>query len=447
MEPLRGWSDSRMLLGVLCLTGTAQAGVLPEGTSVGELDSGLTVIAVPLSTPDLVAVQIWMDVGSRHETESGSTGYAHFAEHLLFRGSENFSAEEREQRLLELGVIDNAWTSGDHTCYHLQLRADRLKSVLELEADRFLRLTLTEDAVRRESGAVAGEHRKALSDPESALYKALWGRAFETHTYHHTTIGLDEDVAAMADGLPVIERFLDAWYRPETATVIIAGDIDPESAMASVASAFSGWESAAVEPPPPIPVEPAQSAERRQTVEWDGSPTPARLAIGWKTPAFVPGEDEAAAWMLLHSLLTGRAAPLYRRLIEDEGAPAWSMWSTAPDSVDPGLMSVVVALKDGVAPAEVEAMIDEEVAALGMLTPAQLSAAQQRARRSLLMSLDSPRRWASQLGWYTSIGGHPGALDRHLDALAAVTVEDIVRLAQTRLVASQRTVVTMEASP
>ena len=447
MEPLRGWSDSRMWMGALFLTGTAQAGVLPEGTSVGELDSGLTVIAVPLSTPDLVAVQIWMDVGSRHETELGSTGYAHFAEHLLFRGSENFSAEAREQRLLELGVIDNAWTSGDHTCYHLQLRADRLSAVLELEADRFLRLALTEDAVRRESGAVAGEHRKELSDPESALYKALWGQAFVAHTYHHTTIGLDEDVAAMADGLPAIERFLGAWYRPDTTTVVIAGDIDPESAMASVASVFSGWEAADVEPPPPITPEPSQSAERRHTVAWDGSPTPARLAIGWKTPAFVPGEGDAAAWMLLHSLLTGRTAPLYRRLIEDEDAAAWSMWSTAPDSVDPGLLSVVVELKDGIDPAVVEAMIYEEVSALEGLTTAQLAAAQQRARRSLLMSLDSPRRWASQVGWYTSLGGDPGALDRHLDALAAVTVEDVVRLAQTQLVAAQRTVVVMEESP
>ena len=92
-------------------------------------------------------------------------------------------------------------------------------------------------------------------------------------------------------------------------------------------------------------------------------------------------------------------------------------------------------------------MVYEEVAALGSITPAQLAAAQQRARRSLLMSLDSPRRWASQLGWYTVLGGDPGALDRHLAALAAVTTQDIVRLAQSHLVAAQRTVVVMEASP
>ncbi len=444
MEPRRGWSDSLVWLSALLLSGSAAAGVLPEGLSVGELDSGLTVIAVPLQTPDLVSVQMWMNVGSRHETESGSTGYAHFAEHLLFRGSENFSAEERQARILELGVIDNAWTSGDNTCYHLLLRADRLQPVLQLEADRFLRLALTGESVRRESGAVAGEHRKELSDPESAVYKALWATAFTTHTYHHTTIGLDGDVAGMPDGLPVIERFLDAWYRPERATLIIAGDIDPESAIAAAAAAFTGWKAAAVAPPPPIPAEPKQTAERRASVAWDGSPGPARLAVGWKTPAFVPGVGDAAAWMLLHSLLTERASPLYRRLIEGEDAPAWSMWSIAPDSADPGLLSLHVELKDGVDPAAVEAIIDEEVAALRQLTAERLSLARQRARRSLLMQLDSPSGWAGQLGWYTSLGGDPGALDRHLDALGRVEVVDIVRLVDTGLTRAHRTVVVLE---
>ena len=451
MEHPNPRSDSLARWSALALmfSSTAFAGVLPEGLSVSTLDSGLTIIAVPLQTPDLVSVQIWLDIGSRHETVVGSTGYAHFAEHLLFRGSENFSREERQERLLELGVIDNAWTSGDNTCYHLLLRADRLESVLELEADRFLRLALTEDAVRRESGAVAGEHRKEQSDPESALYKALWSSAFDTHTYHHTTIGLDEDVAGMPDGLATIEDFLATWYRPDTATVVIAGDIDPESAVSATTAAFSGWKM----PEEPsmaldvIPVESAQTEPRRQTLDWEGGPTPARLAIGWKTPAFVPGERDSAAWMLIHSRLTERAAPLHRRLIEGEDAPAWSMWSTAPDSADPGLLSLVIELREGGDPVAVEAMVSEEIEALAAITPQQLAAAQQRARREILMSLDSPRRWASSIGWYTSLGGDPGALDRHLEALAAVEVSDITRLVSTGLIDTGKTVVVMEESP
>ncbi|MFT5681929.1 MAG: zinc protease [Myxococcota bacterium] len=447
MKPLRGWLDSRVWLSALLVSSTAQAGVLPEGVEISTLDSGLTIIAVPLQTPDLVAVQMWMDVGSRHETEAGSTGYAHFAEHLLFRGSENFTAEERQARILELGIIDNAWTSGDNTCYHLLFRADRLEGALTLEADRFLRLALTDEAVRKESGAVAGEHRKELSDPESALYKALWATAFSTHTYHHTTIGFDEDVAAMPDGLPVIERFLDAWYRPESATLVIAGDIEPDAAIALATAAFGDWQAADVEPPPPIPAEPEQTAERRATVDWDGGPSPARLTVGWKTPAFVPGEGDAAAWLLLDSLLTERASPLHRRLIEGEEAMAWSMWSESPNSADPGLLALVLELKPGVEPADVEVIIAEEIDALRSLTPEQLDLARQRARRSTLMALDSPRRWASQIGWYTSLGGDPGALDRHLESLAAVEVADIVRLVDTALVKSQRTVVVLEETP
>ena len=443
MQPLKSCCDSRVALVALLLSAPVQAGVLPDDTAVKTLESGLTVIALPLSTPDLVAVQIWMDAGSRHELEPGSTGYAHFAEHLLFRGSENFSAEEREQRLLTLGVIDNAWTSSDHTCYHLQLRADRLESVLELEADRFLRLQLTEDAVRRESGAVAGEHRKGLSDPESALYKALLATAFETHTYHHTTIGLDEDVAGMAEGLSTIETFLDTWYRPDTTTVVIAGDIDPAAAVASVEGAFGGWQ-APDRALPVLPVEAPQAAERRAVVPWAGGPTPGRLGIAWKSPAFAPERTDAAAWMLVHSLLTERASSLYRRLIEGEDAAAWSMWSLSPDSVDPGVLGLVLELREGVDPAAVEAVVYAEVAALADITDEALEAAQQRLRRQTLLSLDSPRRWASMVGWYAVIGDDVAAIDAHLAALQSVTTEDIRRLVSEHLVETQRTVVVME---
>ncbi|MDG1483858.1 MAG: pitrilysin family protein [Myxococcota bacterium] len=447
MKPLRGLFDSRLWLSAVLVSSSAQAGVLPDGVETSVLDSGLTIIAVPLQTPDLVSLQVWMDVGARHETEPGSTGYAHFAEHLLFRGSENFSAEERQARILELGIIDNAWTSSDNTCYHLLFRADRLEGVLELEADRFLRLALTDAAVRKESGAVAGEHRKELSDPESAVYKSLWATAFSQHTYHHTTIGFDEDVAQMPDGLPVIERFLDAWYRPDTATIIIAGDLEPAGAIAMATEAFGAWEAVEVEPPPPLKVEPVQTEARRAVVDWSGGPTPARLAVGWKTPAFVPGEGDGAAWLLLNSLLTERASPLHRRLIEGAEAPAWSMWSESPSAADPGLLALFIELKSGGDVAGIEAIIAEEIAALRDLTPEQLDRAKQRARRALLMSLDSPRRWASQIGWYTSLGGDPGALDRHLDALAAVAVADIVRLIDTALVADQQTVVVLEETP
>ncbi len=422
----------------------AAAGVLPEGTLSVTTDSGLQIIALPLSGTELVALQLWVDVGSRDETEPGSTGYAHFFEHLMFRGSQRFTAQQRVDRLLELGAVDNAWTSTDHTCYHLVARADRLEELLALEADRFMALTLTEDAVRRESGAVLGEFRKGRSRPGSVLYETLWRTAFTTHTYGHDTSGLEEDVIAMPEGLPLTERFFSAWYRPENVTVVLAGDIDPAVAVQQVEQAFAGWSpppSAA--PLPPVPPEPVQTEPRREHVSWTGSDTPPRLAIGWKMPVLVPGEQDAAGVDLIFSLLTAPAAPLHRRLIEEEEL-VWSLWGEAPTSRDPGLLALHLTLREGADPARVEAVIDEEIAALAQLPEAQLEATRQRARRALLLYLDAPAAWASAVGWYTSLGGDVGALDRHLAALEAVTTEDITALIDALFAPERRTVVLLE---
>ena len=170
METLRRWFDSRMWLGALFLTGSAQGGVLPEGTSVGVLDSGLTVIAVPLSTPDLVAVQIWMEVGSRHETESGSTGYAHFAEHLLFRGSENFSAEAREQRAEH--ESPNKEQNAGKTWADI-LEPGKCKAVENGPSDWYCMTVCTSEQVEREKAAVDAPTTAQVSAPAPSAPPAL----------------------------------------------------------------------------------------------------------------------------------------------------------------------------------------------------------------------------------------------------------------------------------
>lgn len=423
------------------------ADILPEGAQIARLESGLTVVVIPLAGAELVAVQTWVAVGSRDETLPGTTGYAHFFEHLMFLGSAQVSAEAREQRLLEIGAIDNAWTSDDHTCYHLVARAAYLPDLLALEADRFRALRLTPDAVRRESGAVMGELRKDRSDPDAVLYERLYATAFTRHTYQHTPIGLEADVLGMADGYEIAQAFYQTHYRPENLTVVIAGGVDPQAALAAVRATYGDWSPPpplAAPPPMPSP-EPPQTAERRAQLDWPAAGGGARLAVGWKAPAFDPAAREGAALSLVHTLLTSPAAPLHRRLIEEE-ALAWSLWSEAPERRDPSLLAILIELREGVSPAAAEAILEEEVAALGAVTEAQVTAARDRARRVLLLALDDPDAWASSVGWYAALGAGPEALEQHLDALTAVTVED-VRAAARRLTTDQRTVVILRPSP
>lgn len=428
--------------------GVPGGSVLPAGTTVTMLDNGLQLVVVPLDTPGIVAVQTWMRVGSGEETVPGLTGYAHFFEHLMFHGSEALPQEAREDRLLRLGVEENAWTSQDATVYHLVLPAESLTDVLTVEADRFRRLSLDADGVEKEAGAVYGEWRKGQASPDRALWAATWATAFSVHPYHHTTLGVEADIAQMPSGLAAAERFFSVWYRPEHATLVIAGDAEAVStAAASVERTFGRWSPEPASAWPAADPEPPQTTLRRAQVVWERGPTNPRLSIAWRTPAHAPGSVESAVLSLLPALLTSDVAPLHRRLVDDERRARW-LWSEAPDSRHPGLFSLMMELSSD---ADLTSVEDDVIAAILALSEdasddavRRLTLARDRQRRALLLGLDSPAAWARALGHASLYRGDVGDLDRELAALAAVTLPDVQRVVRELLVPeSGRTVITL----
>jgi zinc protease len=431
--------------------------ILPGSMRIARLDNGLTVIAVPAPTPGIVAVQTWMDVGSRDEVQPGMTGFAHFFEHLMFHGSERLPGDLREARLLELAVDENAWTSEDHTVYVSRAPKASLAKLLEIDIDRFAHLSLTPDGVRREAGAVYGEFRKGRASPDERVYEALRGAAFELHPYGHSTIGLEQDISAMPTGHAQAVAFHQTYYRPQRATVVIAGDIDPGEAIAQVTRTHSGWKGhPAAAPPPPLPEEPPQQGERRVQVDWTEGAVNARVAMGWRIPAFVPGDPDAAALVLLGELLAGQSGAMRKRVVEDDQL-AWSVAIPTPRPRSPGLFEIYAEARPGVAPDRLEAVILEEIAALTAPRLATREAgpdplveavrrARSRARRSAVLELDSPASWASAVGEAASFRGEPRDLERDVAALGAVTAADIRRVATRNLVAEGRTVVHLTAA-
>lgn len=424
------------------LSSAQGAALLPEGTLQQTFDNGLTVVVVPLQS-ELVALQVWADVGSRHEVVAGTTGYAHFFEHLMFRGSAEFSSAEREAQMLELSAIDNAWTSNDHTCYTTLAPAGSLSVLLDLEADRFRELALTPAAVEQESGAVMGEFRKGASSPGQHLSTRLSALAFTAHTYQHSTIGLEEDVFAMAGGHAVAQSFYATHYRPERITVVIAGGVEPAEAAAAVEARFASWSPPPIDAPV-IPAEPSQDGARRAHIAWSGSATQPRLSVAWKGPSFSPDSRESAALRVVSLMLSGQTAPLRQELVESS-EQAWSVWSSAPRRVDPGLLTVSVRLRDEVSFASIESSVDAAIAALRETTPEALEDAKAWSRRDLLLSLDDPSSWASTVGWYAVQGWGIDGVDRYLETMMALTPADLQAAIDTWLVPDNKTVVTLSS--
>jgi zinc protease len=171
--------------------------IIPFPTTAKTLGNGLEVIVMPMPSNGVVAFWSIVRTGSRDEYEPGRSGFAHFFEHMMFRGTERYPPARYLEVTTRIGADANAYTTDDHTAYHLSLSKEDFESVLEIESDRFQNLAYSEAAFQTEAGAVYGEYRKSRTDPEFALEESLMATAFEKHTYGHTTMGFERDIAAM----------------------------------------------------------------------------------------------------------------------------------------------------------------------------------------------------------------------------------------------------------
>src|SRR5687768_1428638 len=143
--------------------------IIPFPTETRTLPNGLTVIVVPMPSDGLAAYWTIVRTGSRDEYEPGRTGFAHFFEHMMFRGTERFPSDVYNRIITTIGADANAYTTDDHTAYHLAMAAEDLERVMEIESDRFQNLSYAEGAFQTEAGAVYGEYRKSRTEPEFAL--------------------------------------------------------------------------------------------------------------------------------------------------------------------------------------------------------------------------------------------------------------------------------------
>ncbi|MGZ6123461.1 MAG: M16 family metallopeptidase, partial [Myxococcales bacterium] len=218
------------------------AKAFPFPVEVHTLPNGLRVAFIAYDSPGLVAYYTLMRVGSRNEVEKGKSGFAHFFEHMMFRGTKNHSAEDYNQTVTRLGLNTNAFTSEDMTVYHLYGPARALPTIIEYEADRFQNLFYDEPAFRTEAGAILGEYVKSASNPEQKMFETMSETAFTRHTYAHTVIGYLKDIQDMPSGYQYSREFFRRYYTPDNATLFIAGDFDKAATLAQIEKAYGSWK-------------------------------------------------------------------------------------------------------------------------------------------------------------------------------------------------------------
>lgn len=408
-----------------------------------ELENGLRVMVVKTNYPDVVSLQIPVSVGSRNEVEAGKTGFAHFFEHMMFKGSEKYPQDVYSDILKNSGVDNRAYTTNDFTNYHLNFSKQHLDKVLEIEADIFQNLTYSEEQFRTEALTVKGEYLKNNASPVRKLLSAVRKEAFDKHTYKHTTMGFFEDIEAMPDQMAYGKTFFERFYKPEYVSLVIVGDVDPKATIAMVKKHWGNWKRGDYQAD--IPVEPKQEQARYVHEKYDGLPGH-WLLVSYKGAAWEPKKKDRAALDLISQLYFSSNSELYQELVVDKQL-ASQMFTYNPETKDPGLLHVFVKVENEKDLATVRDAINNTYAKARteLVDENKLAALKSNSKYSFINGLDSSQAIASTLARYVHFERDPEVINELYATADQVTAKDIRDIANKYFVDSSRTTVTMSA--
>jgi zinc protease len=431
---------------LLLFTGTAAMAnaFFPYAYTKEVLPNGLTVYVIPMESPGLVAYYSVVRTGSRDEYEPGKSGFAHFFEHMMFRGTKKYPGSVYDSLMTSIGADANAYTTDDYTAYHLKFAKEDLEKVIELESDRFQNLSYAEREFQTESGAIYGEYRKSVTSPFALLNEKMQDVAYDVHTYKHTTIGFEADIKKMPEGYAYSKSFHQRYYRPENIVLLVAGDVTPKGTMELVRKYYGAWAKGYVAPT--ITPEPEQHGERAASVTYPGKTLPI-LDVAYKGDAFDPSNRIYVAALLLGDLAFGETSELYKKLYIDE-QKVDALGASIPMNRDLPLFEIYARVKNE---ADLDTVKGEIIAAVAKfqttpVDPTRLADLKKRQRYDFLMNLDTPDRVAGGLARFAAITGGIEVVDALYAAMDAVTPDDIKAAAAKYFVPARRTVVVLKGS-
>ncbi|OGU65508.1 MAG: hypothetical protein A2W30_03410, partial [Ignavibacteria bacterium RBG_16_36_9] len=400
--------------------------ILPYPISQYKLANGLNVVTVPFDSSGLAAFYIVVRVGSRNEVEPGVTGFAHFFEHMMFRGTDKYPREKYNEVLKMTGAGANANTSLDRTIYHMTGNVDYLEKMFELESDRFMNLNYPEHDFKVEAGAVKGEYTKNFANPYQRLYESLLNTAFDVHTYKHTTMGFFEDIVDMPNQYEYSLKFFNRYYRPEYSTIVIVGDVKAEKVNALAEKYFSEWKSGSYSVA--IPREPEQT-EKRSVHLQDGS-IPPFMSLNYKGPAFSDSKIDMAALDVLSTILFSQNSELYKKLVVEEQKLRF-LGGGAMNSRDPYLINIQASFisKDDFQYVRDEITKAIENIKVNGVSQNVLNETKSNLKYSFAMSIDNPDAIANSLCHFIYLTGEPESLNNFYALYDKVTDEDIKMVA------------------
>ncbi|HKD00642.1 MAG TPA: pitrilysin family protein, partial [Methylomirabilota bacterium] len=389
------------------------------------LDNGLRVLLLEDQRSPIVSFQMWYRVGSRNE-HRGSTGIAHFLEHLMFKGTPSHGPKEFARLVEQNGGQDNAFTSQDVTSYYVDIAADKLDLVIELEADRMQNLLLDPKEIASEREVVIEERRtRTEDDPSGFLGEEVSSIAFKGHPYGAPIIGWMEDVRRVTP--EEIRAFYKTYYVPNNAIVVAVGAFRAADVLEKIKKRFGRIPRGKV-PPPLLAVEPVQNGERRVTVKKQAELPIVYMA--WHVPNHT-SDDSVALEVLSTILAGGRASRLYRDLVYQRQLALEAGGDNAYFSLDPNLFWFWATPMPGQIPEKLETELVAHMERLKTepVTDEELARAKNQIEAAFVYQEDSIHQRASLLARFELLGGF-ALKDSFLAKVRAITPADLTRVAR-----------------
>ncbi|MBI3529827.1 MAG: insulinase family protein [Betaproteobacteria bacterium] len=430
-------------LALVCTGASAFAAAIPQRT----LANGMKVIVKEDHRSPVAVSMVWYRAGSMDEV-SGTTGVAHMLEHMMFKGTQKVPAGEFSRTIARAGGRENAFTSRDYTAYYQQLHKSRLPLALELEADRMLNLSFAGDEFAKELKVVMEERRSRTDDDShSQLHEQLMATVYLSHPYRSPVVGWMNDLQNMQ--LADARGWYDKWYAPNNATLVVAGDVDPEEVF-QLAEKFFGSIPARVLPERKMQIEPHQFGIKRITVK-----APAELpylVMAYRVPVlqYVESDWEPYALFVLNGILDGNdASRLNRELVRSTRVANSANSSYDLINRGPALFFLDGVPAEGKTVADLEAALRDQIRVLVeqgvsndelQRVKAQVTAAQVYAR-------DSVYYQAMRIGMLQTIGLPYDSSDLQVRKLQEVTADQVREVARKYFIDDNLSVAVLDPQP
>lgn len=379
-----------------------------------QLKNGLRVVTEQIPTCRSVSFGIWVKTGSRYET-SEQGGISHFIEHMLFKGTERFSARDIAEEFDAIGGNVNAFTSKEYTCYYAKVLDEHLPIAVDVLSDMFFRSKFDEEEMAREKNVILEEISMYEDTPDDMVHDLIAQAAYGTHPLALPILGTEEKLLAM--GPQQLRSYMGQRYTLDNTVIAVAGNID-DSIVELLEKHFGSFEGSGGAASLEIPDFVSELKFHRKKTEQN------HLCLSF--PGLPIGHRNQYAMVLLNNALGGgMSSRLFQEIREKRGL-AYSVYSYHSSHADSGLFTVYA----GTAPKQTKDVLElttevlHEISTKGM-SENELRKGKEQLKGSLILSLESTGSRMNRLGKNELMTGRHYTLDEMIQQIEAVTMERV----------------------